>query len=86
MEAQKILETVRRTIRKAVPDAEETIRYQIPTFRLNGRNLVQFAGHAKHVGMYPAPVGNPEFEDDLSPYFSGKGTQSFPHLFLRRFP
>ena len=34
---QEILEKIRTTIRKAAPDAEEIINYQIPTFTLKGR-------------------------------------------------
>ena len=77
-EVREILETVRTTIREAAPDAEEAISYQIPTFKLNGRPLVYFAGYKKHVGLYPVPVGNAEFGGDLSPYQSGKGTAKFP--------
>src|ERR1700694_1104031 len=41
-EVQRILGRVRQTIRKAAPDAEEAISYQLPTFKLRGRNLVHF--------------------------------------------
>jgi uncharacterized protein YdhG (YjbR/CyaY superfamily) len=41
-EAQGILEKIRQTIRKVAPDAVEAISYQIPTFKLNGSNLVHF--------------------------------------------
>jgi uncharacterized protein YdhG (YjbR/CyaY superfamily) len=75
---QKILEKIRMTIRKAVPDAEETISYQIPTFNLNGSYLVYFAAYKKHISLYPAPMGNAEFEEELSIYGSGKGTFQFP--------
>jgi uncharacterized protein YdhG (YjbR/CyaY superfamily) len=77
-DVQKILEAVRRTIRKAAPEAVETISYQIPTFTLNGKHLIYFAGYKSHVGVYPAPVGNPEFKGDLSAYAAGKGTVRFP--------
>jgi hypothetical protein len=46
-DVQEILEKLRMTIRKAAPDAEETISYQIPTFTLKG-NLVHFAAYKKH--------------------------------------
>ena len=41
-DVRKIVEKIRMTIRKAAPAAEETIKYQIPTFTAN-RNLVHFA-------------------------------------------
>ena len=77
-DVQEILEKIRMTIRKATPDAEETIRYQIPTFNLKGNYLVYFAAYKKHIGVYPAPIGNAEFKEELSVYAVGKGTVRFP--------
>ena len=76
-DVQKILEKIRATIRKAAPDAEEAISYQIPTFRLNG-NLVHFAAYKNHIGLYPAPRGNEKFKEELAAYAGGKGTVQFP--------
>jgi uncharacterized protein YdhG (YjbR/CyaY superfamily) len=75
---QKILEKIRMTIRKAAPDAEETITYKMPTFNLKGHYLVYFAAYKKHIGFYPAPIGHAEFKEDLSVYQAGKGTLQFP--------
>ena len=77
-EVQKILEKIRVTIKKAEPDAEETISYQIPTFTLKGRYLVYFAACKKHISVYPAPVGNAAFKEEMSVYGAGKGTAKFP--------
>ena len=77
-DVQEILETIRITIRKAAPDAEETISYQIPTFTLKGRYLVYFAAYKKHIGLYPAPRGIEKFKKELSVYQGGKGTVRFP--------
>jgi uncharacterized protein YdhG (YjbR/CyaY superfamily) len=76
-DVQQILEKMRLTIRKAAPDAEETIKYQIPTFTLKG-NLLSFAAYKKHIGFYPAPIGNAEFKEELLVYEAGKGTVKFP--------
>lgn len=76
-DVQEILEKIRMTIRKAAPDAEETIKYQMPTFTLNG-NLVHFAAFKKHIGFYPAPSGIRKFKDELSVYESAKGSVRFP--------
>ena len=54
-DVQSILEKIRRTIREAAPGAVEAISYQMPTFKLNGRNLVHFAGWKDHIGFYPTP-------------------------------
>jgi uncharacterized protein YdhG (YjbR/CyaY superfamily) len=76
-EVQPVLRQVRAIIRQEAPDAQETISYQIPTFTLAGRHLVYFAGHSRHVALYPAPVGNPEFAPEMAVYGSGKGTARF---------
>lgn len=78
IDVQERLEKIRKTIRKAVPDAEETISYQIPTFTLKGKYLVYFAAFKKHIGLYPAPRGNEKFKKELSVYEGGKGTVRFP--------
>ena len=75
---QKIMELLRRTIKAAAPDAGEKISYQMPTFTLNGKYLVYFAGYKNHMGFYGAPRGNVEFKEDLSAYETGKGTLQFP--------
>ena len=75
---QKVLEEVRALIRASAPDAAETISYAIPTFDLNGRHLVHFAGYEKHVGFYPTGGGVEAFKEDLKPYKSGKGSVQFP--------
>jgi uncharacterized protein YdhG (YjbR/CyaY superfamily) len=70
---------VRATIKKVAPEAEETISYAIPTFKLNGRYLVYFAGCKNHIGLYPVPTAEKTFEKDLSSYkTSGKGAIQFP--------
>jgi uncharacterized protein YdhG (YjbR/CyaY superfamily) len=75
---QHVLEQMRAIIRSTAPDATETISYAIPTYDLNGRHLVHFAGYARHVGLYPAPSGLEAFRHDLSPYKTGKGSVRFP--------
>lgn len=76
-DVQQILQKIRMTIREAAPDAEETIRYQMPTFRLGG-NLVHFAGFKNHIGFYPVPTGIRKFKKELSVYKQGKGSVQFP--------
>jgi len=76
-DVQEILEKIRATIRKAAPDAEETINYGIPTFTLTG-NLVHFAGFKNHIGFYPTPSGIEKFKKELSVYKGAKGSVQFP--------
>lgn len=74
---QALLQEVRETIKKAAPNAEETISYAIPTFKLNG-NLVHFAAFKSHIGFYATPTGHEAFEKELSVYKQGKGSVQFP--------
>lgn len=60
-----------------VPDAEETISYGIPTFKLNG-NLVHFAAYKNHIGFYPGSSGVNKFSEKLTQYKYSKGTIQFP--------
>ena len=76
-DVQEILQKIRMTIREAAPDAEETIKYRMPTFTLKG-NLVHFAAFKKHIGFYPVPTGIGEFKNELSVYEGGKGSVRFP--------
>jgi uncharacterized protein YdhG (YjbR/CyaY superfamily) len=75
---QKILIQLRSIIRKILPTAEETISYGIPTYKLDGRYVIYFAGHTKHTSVYPAPRTNEAFRKELSKYPGGKGTIQFP--------
>ena len=75
--AQELLQKLRTVIRNTVPEAQEAIKYQIPTFILHG-NLVHFGAYKYHIGLYPAPSGIKAFEKELAPYHSGKGSIQFP--------
>jgi uncharacterized protein YdhG (YjbR/CyaY superfamily) len=74
---QDILQKIRQTIKKAAPEAEETINYQIPTFKLNG-NLVHFAAFKKHIGFYPNPSAIEAFQKELESFTIAKGSIRFP--------
>jgi uncharacterized protein YdhG (YjbR/CyaY superfamily) len=78
-EAQPVLQLVRRVIRKVLPEAEETISYQIPTYKLAGQYVVYFAGWKKHWSLYPVtePV-RAKLGRELASYELSKGTVRFP--------
>lgn len=76
-EVQAILKKVRSTIKSAAPDAVEAIKYQIPTFVLNG-NLVSFAAYKQHIGLYPIPAGTQKFQKAIAVYRAAKSTLRFP--------
>ena len=75
---QNILEQVCETIKKAAPEAEESISYGMPAFKTNGIPLVYFAAYASHIGFYATPTGHSEFAKELSIYKQGKGSVQFP--------
>ena len=77
-EVVALLEQVRETIRAAAPGAEEAISYGIPTFKLNGRYLIYFAGYKQHIAVYPVPTGDAAFNEEAASYQTGKGTLRFP--------
>jgi uncharacterized protein YdhG (YjbR/CyaY superfamily) len=77
--ARGVLERVRRTIRKALPGAEEVISYQIPAYKLNGRTVIYFAGWRQHYSVYPSTDRLVAcFKNDLARYEVSKGTIRFP--------
>ncbi len=76
-EVQEILRKIRAIVREAAPEATEAIKYQMPTFVLNG-NLVHFAAFKNHIGFYPVPSGIEKFKAELSAYEGGKGSVQFP--------
>jgi uncharacterized protein YdhG (YjbR/CyaY superfamily) len=73
-----VLEDLRSLIRTCAPDATELINYGIPTFDLNGRHLVHFAGYEKHIGLYPISSGIEAFKEELGAYKTGMGSVQFP--------
>lgn len=76
-ETQHILQEIYRIVKKEAPKAQEKMSYGMPTFALNGRNLIHFAGYKQHIGLYPTPSGITYFEDELKKYKHAKGTIQF---------
>ena len=75
---QAVLEKVRQSVHKAAPDAVETISYDMPTFDLNGKHLVFFAGWKHHISLYPIPAGDAAFQEKVASYKRVKSTLQFP--------
>jgi uncharacterized protein YdhG (YjbR/CyaY superfamily) len=74
---QKILQKIRKTIKKAAPNTEEVISYQIPAFKQNSV-LVYFAAFKDHIGFFPTAKPIEVFKDKLTAYKTSKGTIQFP--------
>ena len=76
--ARAALTEIRRRIRWVLPGVEEVISYQVPTFVVAGRRVLHVAAWKAHIGVYPAPGGDTEFEQAMAPYRSGVATLKFP--------
>ncbi len=70
------LESLRKTIRSTVPQAEECISYNLPAFRLNGKLLVSYGAGVKHCAFYPGATVQ-SFAKELKNYSTSKGTIRF---------
>lgn len=77
-DVRPILNQVRDTLRKELPNTEERISWSMPTFR-DKRNIIHFAAHKKHLGLYPGDKAIVHFADRLSEYKTSKGAIQFPY-------
>jgi uncharacterized protein YdhG (YjbR/CyaY superfamily) len=75
-----VMETLRRTIKAAAPEATESIAYLMPAMRSHGGQfLVSYAAYKKHYSLFPASDAVIEAGgEELKPYLAGKGTIQFP--------
>lgn len=76
-DSKVLLKQLRSTIRKAAPEAEEVISYNMPAYKFHGM-LVYFAGHKNHIGFYPGASGIEAFKNELADYKWAKGSVQFP--------
>lgn len=78
-ETSAALENLRRAIRAAAPDAEESINYGVPAFKYRGRPLVSFGAAKGHCSFYvQSPAVMDAHGDELASYDTSKGTVRFP--------
>ncbi|HET7541183.1 MAG TPA: DUF1801 domain-containing protein [Polyangiaceae bacterium] len=78
-QARAKLAQVRAAIRKAVPQGEEGISYQIACLKLEGSAVLFFAGWKEHYSLYPASKQVvAAFARELAHYELRKGTIRFP--------
>jgi uncharacterized protein YdhG (YjbR/CyaY superfamily) len=74
---QAVLQKIRRTVKAAAPNAEQTISYRMPAYKLNGV-LVYFAAFKKHIGLFPPVRGDDSLMQAVKPYAGPKGNLQFP--------
>lgn len=75
---QLILQDIRQVILNAAPGATESIAYNMPAYKLNGKPLIYFAAYEHHIGLYATPSGHAAFAKELAGFKQGKGSVQFP--------
>lgn len=71
------LEQLYEIIKQAAPAAKEKISWGMPTFTLGG-NLIHFADHKAHTGLYPGPEAIEKFSKELEKFKTSKGAIQLP--------
>jgi uncharacterized protein YdhG (YjbR/CyaY superfamily) len=72
------LEQVRLAIRKAVPEAVESIGYRMPGYKLHGKSILYFAGFKEHYSLFAASgTFFTTLKDELKDFEVGRGTVRF---------
>lgn len=79
-EQRVVMEQIERRVLAVVPVAERVIRYDMPTWQVDGTSLVHAAAWKQHVSLYPVPAkGDLVLDADLAPYAGDKGTLKLPY-------
>lgn len=73
-----VLKKIRKIVMESCPSADEGMIYGVPGFKLNGKNILLYAGFKEHIGIYPEPVAIMVFKKELKEYKISKGTIRFP--------
>lgn len=72
------LQRIRHAVQTLCPDAEESMSYGMPAYKLLGKPLIYFAAFQKHIGVYATPSWHTAFAKELSHYKQGKWSVQFP--------
>ena len=73
------LTQVRTTLVALLPDAEQTISYGSPTFKIGGKGVAGFAAFARHCSYLPMSGSvTAALADELADYETTKGSVKFP--------
>ena len=67
-------------IAQNLPESTQKMAYGIPTFQLDGKNLIHYAGYSKHIGLYPGAKGIAAFATafEARGYKFSNGAVQFP--------
>ena len=77
-DVQPIVAEIRRRAHRAAPQAQETISYNIPTLKVEGRAIIFFGAWKSHIAVYPVPETDAELEQEIAPYRAERSTLRFP--------
>lgn len=75
---QGYLKKIRDAIHAVLPEAEEKISWSMPTY-WKKYNIIQFAAHKNHIGLYAGTEAVVEFEERLEEYKTSKGSIRLPY-------
>jgi uncharacterized protein YdhG (YjbR/CyaY superfamily) len=79
-EHRVVVEEIERRVMLVVPSADRVMRYDMPTWQVEGVSLVHVAAWKQHVSLYPVPpAGDSELDAALAPYAGAKGTLKLPY-------
>jgi len=79
LEVQAILRRVRELVLEVDPELTQTLSYQMPTFKKNGKPIFHYAAQKSHLGIYPTPSAIEHFKARLEGYQTSKGTIQIPY-------
>ena len=71
------LSLLHQLISTSFPEAEESISYGMPAYKLHGKPFAYFAGYKNHIGFYATPNTHELFQEELKSYKQGKGSVQF---------
>ena len=77
-EAREKLNEIRAILKKAAPNATETIKWGTPVFE-EKRILFSFSAFKSHLNFMPTHPALEQFKDELADYKTGKDTIQFPY-------
>ena len=79
-QSRTVVAEIGRRVVAVAPESTPAIRYDMPTWQLDGTSLVHVAAWKQHVSIYPTPPeGDADLDRDLAPYSGDKGTMKFPY-------
>ena len=79
-EQREVVEEIERRVMVVVPGADRVIRYDMPTWQVEGVSLVHVAAWKQHVSLYPVPpAGDADLDAAIAPYAGAKGTLKLPY-------